>query len=204
MGGVKLETRSQGRGYHQWDNVSLNTINVIDVLVRFRTKFDEAYLSKELYTNDVNRTNGIPTFIEVITCLYADLDIYIKKANLYKIEKFIIKCLMLGYNFTDIPELVQKHLDYIYDRSAIKKIYWNSVKKILLEYKYDYQYWTESSEKTRIDKNKNYKYCSMCKKSFEKTHVNFGVRRDSRDGLNYRCRKCSVRLAYRYRAKKKD
>lgn len=203
MGSVKLETVSQGRGYHQWDNVSLNNIDVIDVLIRFRTKFDESYLSKELYSHDIFKTNGIPNFVDIISCLYADLEIYIKKANLYKIENFIIKALMLGYTFTDVPELVEKHLELIYERSDIKKIYWNSVKKILFQYNYDYQYWLESTEKVKISSHKKYKSCSMCGKSFERTLVNFGVRSDSKDKLNYRCRKCSVRLAYRCRSKKK-
>lgn len=93
-----------------------------------------------MYTRDIFKTNGLPEFVEIITCLYVDLDNYIKSANLYKIENFIIKRFMLGYNLSDVREIVNKKLNKDYGNVTIKQVYKNAVRKILFEYNYNYQY----------------------------------------------------------------
>jgi hypothetical protein len=138
MGAVKLETKSQGRGNHQWDFVSLNSLEVIDVLIRFRSRFDETYLAKQLYQSSPMVTNGIPDFVEIVTCMYVDLDNYIKNAKLYRIERYIVKKLMLGYSIQDITQMLNIWVMKKYTERNITNVFKNTCKKILHEYKYNY------------------------------------------------------------------
>lgn len=204
MGSIKIETKNQGRGSHEWDNISLNNIDAIDVLIRFRHKFDQTYLSKKLYTYDIYESNGIPEFTEIITCLYVDLDKYIKRANFTDYELDIIKYLMMGYLFEDIIKLVNKKYDKDKTLTELKRNFRRSIcLKILDEYKYDYQNWLHLSEKIKINKNETYKMCTKCKKYKILNSINFGKRADSKDKYHYWCRKCMTVLAYKSKIPKK-
>lgn len=205
MGSVKYETKNQGRGHHQWDRVSLNNIDAIDVLIRFRSKFDESYLSKCFYTYDVTESNGIPEFVEIVTCLYADLDTYIKRADLNEYELDIVKYLMMGYLFEDIIKLVNKKYMTNKKTSELKRNFRRNIcRKILNEYNYDYTQWLHLSEKIKINKNDKYKKCSKCNKYKLLNNENFPKRGDSKDGYDYWCRKCKTVVAYRSKSAKKN
>lgn len=190
MGSVKMETRSQGKNAHEWDNVTLNSVDAIDILIRFRHKFDEAYLSKCLYTTDIFSSNGVPDFTEIISCLYIDLDRYIKKAQLHVIEKAMINYLMLGYSFDDFVNALNRDFKKNYKSGDLKRFFRRSCNKILYEYNYDYTKWLHLSENVKIDKNDKYKKCSKCNKYKLLNLENFAKRSDSRDKHDYRCRKC--------------
>lgn len=205
MGAVKLETRSQGRGVREWDNVTLNSIDTIDILIRFRAKFDKSYYSKCYYSTDIFESNGVPEFLEIITCLYVDLDKYIERSEFNDYEKDIVKYLMLGYQFEDIISLVNKR--YMTNKSIgeIKRNFRRSIcRKILNEYRYDYEEWLHLSEMVKISKDDKYKQCGMCKKHILLNSDNFPKRSDSKDGYDYYCRQCKTVVAYRSKSAKKN
>jgi len=149
LGAVKIQIKKD----HEWNNVSLNNIDVVKFLVKFRWKFDDNYICKNFYTDEVTKSNGIPDFHEEITCLYADLDMYIKKANLYKIQRIILKYIMLGVDFKELSILLEKKLNKTYPVYDLKMLFNSACYKILYEYNYDYQFWLESSSKIKINNN---------------------------------------------------
>jgi hypothetical protein len=77
--------------------------------------------------------------VEIITCLYIDLDRYINKADFTDYEKDILKYLMMGYLFEDIVGLINKKYMINKKTGDLKRIFRRSIcLKILEEYKYDY------------------------------------------------------------------
>jgi len=199
LGAVKIQIKKD----HEWNNVSLNNIDVVKFLVKFRWKFDDNYICKNFYTDEVTKSNGIPDFHEEITCLYADLDMYIKKANLYKIQRIILKYIMLGVDFKELSILLEKKLNKTYPVYDLKMLFNSACYKILYEYNYDYQFWLESSSKIKINNNIKYKICSRCKKSLPENVKYFRKRNLKNHNFEYVCRKCNTALVYFSKNKKK-
>ena len=158
--------------------------------MKYRSKFDENYLSKYLYSNDIFASNGVPDFVEVITCLYADLDQYIGSAKLNKYEKLIIKYVMIGYKFSDIEILLNSNHGADHKINKIKYMYKKICIKILNEYKYSYLRWLENYEYVKIKPSQRFKRCILCKKDFPTT--TFRKYKKRKDGLYYYCPSCDT------------
>jgi len=186
LGAVKIEIKKD----HEWNNVTLNNVEIIEFLTKFRWKFDDNYICKNLYNNDITKSNGIPDFYEEITCLYADLDMYIKNIKLQKEEKELIYKIMMGYDFETVSKIIEKKFNKKFKSYQLKFKFKYICKKILEEYKYNYNYWLQASGYIKINKNKDYKLCNKCKKSYEKNIKYYPKRNESRDGFGYICRKC--------------
>lgn len=80
MGSVKLETRNEGRGLHEWDYLPLGEERVVTQLLQNRSRWDESYWPL-LEENQTIASNGVFPFSEPILCTYADLDRLIEKAS---------------------------------------------------------------------------------------------------------------------------
>lgn len=162
MGKVKVETMNAGRNNHEWDAVNISSLNNLYILIKNRAKFEETYLAKQFKTNPLI-TQGVPRFVENIICSYVDIDMYIKKTNLTKMQKFILKYIMLGFSYKDISELIYKEFNMLYHPRYIKMFFISICKRIFIRIKYEYEIWTETSSNKKIKDTSRYEKCCSCK-----------------------------------------
>lgn len=187
MGKIKLETVNNGRNNHEWDSVNLNSLNNLYLLIKNRSRFEETYLSKQFNVSPVS-TNGVPRFVENIICIYVDIDLYIKKTSLTKLQKVILKYIMLGYNYTDIAELINNNFELNYDNKLIKCFFISICKRIFFRIQNDYEVWLEVSENKKIKNTSMFKKCCSCKEFYNLKDLKIMSRFNDR--LYYYCRDC--------------
>lgn len=76
MGSVKLETRNEGRGLHEWDYLPLSEERVVAQLIKNRWRLDAAYypLMEEAACCNPLVSHGVFQFSEPVLTTYIDLD----------------------------------------------------------------------------------------------------------------------------------
>jgi hypothetical protein len=198
MGKIKFETTSHGRNNHEWDAVNLNNVKSIYILIKNRSKFEETFISRQ-YQNSI-LSNGIPDFIENITCLYIDIDRYIQKTIFSNIQKLILRYIMLGYSFGDIANILNKRFNYQFDGKVIKIFYYGICRRIFSTINYEYVIWLEASEKIKIKSTSRYGQCSSCKKFYNLKSV--CIIRKFNDKRYFYCKNCKSYADWKSELKK--
>ncbi len=201
MGKIKKETISEGRNNHEWDAVNLSSMNNIYILIKNRARFEETYLSKQFTSNNPTISQGIPKFIENIVCIYADIDMYIKKINLTPMQKCILKAIMLGYNYDDVSDLIESKFNKTYNSRFIKMFFISVCKKIYIRIKYDYEIWTELSEYKKIKQTSKFEKCCSCKEYHNLKNLYIINRFNNK--IYYYCKNCKTFTDWKRHMKKK-
>lgn len=201
MGRVKKETVSSGRNNHEWDAVNLCNVNNIYILIKNRAKFEECYLSKIFSDGNPLITQGVPRFVENIICIYVDIDRYIKKTNLTNIQEFILKYIMLGYNYRDISELIEQKFKLIYTPRFIKSFFICICKRISITIKFDYEIWTELAGYKKIKTTSKFGQCCSCKEYHD--FANLYLINRFNDKKYYYCKNCKTFTDWKRYMKKK-
>lgn len=183
MGRVHLETLSQNRGCHEYEVFNFSETKIIEALIKHRHEIDKFHDVK-YYSNkiEVELSNGVPIFHELIEDIYLDLENLIKQTNLLNNQKDIIQLLMLGHTEEDIAELTGKNV------STIKQILSVICKKIKEQNDKNWEEWIETSGYVKV--KVNYKYCKKCNNWHKANEKNFGVDKRNKDGLKSYCKRC--------------
>lgn len=187
MGSVKHETPAQGYGKHEWDVVNFSSVENIKTLIKFRSQFDEFYTVKNFFTNNICVSNGIPSFCEMITCVYCDLDELISKTKLSTTQNMILNMLMIGYDENYIADSIKCQID------VVKKQITAICRRLFETYKNQYSIWLETSEVIKLKPTDVFKQCSKCGEYKLSNKKYFRVRCDDKgDGFRTECRQCEV------------
>lgn len=186
--------------------ISFGDPNVINALIRYRSKIDHYYtfdhehtealiniciseaeqvLNKKLTINDTNEflPMGITDpFNEDLICTYIDLDNLIQESSLTKKQYIIVGLMMSGFKAPEIALYLNSRAD------TINKIVNNVSKKIANEYKRKWKY--KIADEGLIKVRWNYKKCSKCKEMKPATRDFFGKDDRNNDGYKSVCLTC--------------
>ena len=201
MGKIKKESVNNGRNNHEWDAVNLSNVNNLYILIKNRSVFESSYLSKQFSNINPLATQGVPMFVENIVCIYVDIDRYIKKTNLTEMQKFILKYIMLGYNYEDLSNFIEKKFELEYSPRLIKNFFLCICKKIFIQINYDYEVWTELAEYKKINSHSRFEQCCSCKEYHNLKDL-YLVNRFN-DKKYYYCRNCKTFTDWKRYMKKK-
>jgi hypothetical protein len=183
MGRVHVETLGQNRGCHEYEVFNLSEIKIIEALIKHRHEIDKFHEVKFFSeSNDVELSNGVPIFHELIEDIYLDLENLIKQTNLLDNQREVVDLLMLGYIEEDIAELLGKNV------STIKQMFSVACKRLKEQNDRNWEEWVETSG--YIKAKGNYKYCKKCKSWHKANDKNFGVDKRNKDGLKSYCKRC--------------
>jgi hypothetical protein len=184
MGRIHTELVNEGRGCHEWYNISFSEIETVKSLIKNRLEFDKCYDCKRFGNNNPYETNGVPEFIEPIIVACLDLEQLIKDTYLTKNQLFIVQKLMDGYNEKDISE------EYNISINSIKNTFDKACFRIVEENNKQWIDWTETSGLVKISDEVKYKQCSKCGEWFIACEDNFAPNKYGQYGLRSICRKC--------------
>lgn len=182
MGSVKNETTNQGRGVHEWDNISLSEVNTIKSLIKYRVEYDKFYEAKKYETNNPFITNGVPQFYEIIEVTYLDLERLIKNAKLNEKQIYIIKMCMRGYDF----EYISQKLNCA--ENTVSRVFDTACEKIKQQNDFEWYEWIETSGLIKV--NGNYKKCNKCGRWLKVCEENFSPNNKGLYGYHSMCKNC--------------
>lgn len=201
MGRIKKETTNDGRNNHEWDAVNLSNINNLYILIKNRSVFETTYLSRQFSNSNPLVTQGVPEFVENIVCVYIDIDRYIKKTNLTEMQLFILKYIMLGYNYHDISIFIYRKFNNEYSPRFIKNFFLCICKRIFIQIEYDYEVWTEIAEYRKINSTSKFEECCSCKEYHDLKNL-YMINRLN-DKKYYYCKNCKSFTDWKRYMKKK-
>lgn len=184
MGTVGKETLNQNKGMHEWEAISLSEINTIKGLIKNRFYFDESFVAKLYESNNPIEFSGVPTFREIIICVYLDLERLMDNANLTEKQEHVIYRLMCGETEFDIADSLGD------DIGNVRGVFNTACQKIKEQNDLEWREWLETSGYIKIPSDVTYKQCSKCQKWLRADGENFRPRQDSADGFRLECRKC--------------
>lgn len=155
---------------------TLGDIGVIELLIAFRYKYDEAFYHERVNPIAVSGTGKV--FQEGLVT-YVPLDEYIENCNFNEQQLEMIEMIGNGYNYDEIAEKLDIHPTVI--KSRFKTIY----KRI---YKENEREWRKSVYFHKLGlKNK---MCSKCKEELPATVEFYSDNDYSKDGFHSVCKDC--------------
>lgn len=162
----------------EYQAYSLSDINVIELLIKYRYKYDEnMYLG---YESTLMTVNGVSPINQEVVATYASLDQLIKQCNFNEIQIKMMKMLGEGYTYEDIAESIGAI------HSAVPKRLKTIYKKIVRQNDWD---WRKVNYKMKLDLIE--KRCGKCKENLPATDEFFRKRADNKgDGFYNKCKKC--------------
>ena len=190
MGHVHEEQRSQNRGYHEWESLTLGEPETIKELIINRSLLDSMVNIRNLQGNSIETAENKP-FIELVEVLYLDLDNLIEQCKFNKEQLFIIKKLEEGYGYNksgkyDFTWLRDK-LGKKYNKE-IDSLFKNICKRISEKNLYN---WKETLETSGLVKTKDkFKQCTICKSFKRMNPKEFHKEPKGKDGFKNTCKEC--------------
>lgn len=160
----------------QYQQYTFGDINVIELLIQFRYKYDENLFLDNSNAMDVNGVAAINS--EVITT-YLDLDRLISRCKFSDIQLKLIRLIGFGYTYEEIARLTGLTTGAIENR--LNTIY----KKISDE---NTREWRKATYTNKLGLKT--KTCSKCKEDLPATNEFFSSKNDSKDGFHPYCKKC--------------
>lgn len=168
-------------GNKLYESFTLGDINIIELLISYRYKYDDLFYSDTLIADKSSpmAITGATSMNEEVMLTYIALDDMINKCNFNEQQKKIIEMISEGYNYEEIAHELELLSTTINGR--LKTIY----KKI---YKENERMWRKCiyNSKLRL-KNKR---CSKCKEELPATVEFFSENNMSKDGFYSICKTC--------------
>lgn len=157
---------------------TLSDINVIELLIRFRYKYDEnMYLG---YESTLMSVNGVSAINQEVVATYTSLNQLISQCDFSSVQIEMIRMVGEGYTYEEIAESLTTSRGNIVKK--LKTIY----KKIKNEN--DWQ-WRKVNYKDKLGLIN--KKCNKCKVELPATIEFFRARSDFKgDGFYNKCKKC--------------
>ncbi|MFS0643699.1 LuxR C-terminal-related transcriptional regulator [Siminovitchia sp. 179-K 8D1 HS] len=155
----------------------LSDVNVIELLIRYRYKYDE-----NLYLKDFGRSrfvDGETSINEEMIAVYLDLDRLIKECKFDKVQVKMIKMLEHGYEQNEIAEELGLREQTIEGR--MKTIF----RRIKQQNDWN---WRKAVYKKSLELKT--KECNKCKEELPATSEFFSTNNDSKDGFYSLCKIC--------------
>jgi uncharacterized protein YPO0396 len=160
----------------QYQPFTLGDIGVIELLISFRSKYDDnLFLGCE---NVMNVTGGAAINEEVIIT-YMDLDRLIERCNFDDIQLKLIDMISFDYTYEEIAKATELTIGAI--RNRLNTIY----KKIKEENDRD---WRKAIYTNKLELKT--KKCSKCKIELPATDEFYSINSSSKDGHHSMCKKC--------------
>ena len=179
-----METPSQGRGIHEFDNMNFSDESVISKLILHRREIDKYIDIRNSENFNPFEAGEIPIFYEMLDIMYIDLDKIIEESHLTNRQRLLIDRLMYGYNFQDIRDL------YGEDVATNTRIFRSCVKRLKEQYDQDWEFGLQWYKKRT---NVNWKQCSKCKEWLPCSNEYFSPKKDGKDGFQAFCKECNAK-----------
>lgn len=155
----------------------LSDMKVIELLLRYRYKYDEYWLDD--CTSTWDDLNGNMFFNEEAIITYQDLDKLIEQCNFNKTQRKMIKMLEQGYGQGEIARLLGMQPSKI--RGRLKTIF----KRIKQQNDWN---WRKVVYKNKIGLKTQ--QCITCKEELPATEEFFYIREDNDNGFHSKCKRC--------------
>lgn len=160
----------------EFKSYPLGDINVIELLISYRYKYDDNLFKGESTIMDVE---GVGRVNEEVIATYVDLDSYIKRCKFDDIQLKVIEMIEHGYTHDEIAEELEVKSSVI--KGRLKTIY----KRIKKEN--DWQ-WRKSLYLNELGLKS--KTCSKCSEKLPGTVEFYSNLAKTKDGFHSQCRMC--------------
>lgn len=160
----------------QYQPFVLSDINVVELLISHRYKYDENMF---LENGSMFYVTGVKPINQELVATYLSLDETIKKCNFNSQQIRLIDLVQKGYTHREIEQILK--IDNSNVTKSLKTIYKAIVDTNLRE-------WRRTTYTHTLGLKT--KQCSKCKEHLPATNEFFSDKKDSKDGLHPYCKKC--------------